>query len=247
MTFTCNICGRPQTIDQDLLERENASCTRCGSNVRYRAIIHHLSVALFGEPRNLPDFKGSKSLLGIGFSDWPGFAAPLSKRTGYRNTFLHQEPAVDLHNVPPNQRGLYDFAICSEVLEHVPPPVQLAFHGLASLLKPNAPLILTVPYQTEGGTIEHFPTLHRYTWTSIDGLPVLVNRRADGQYEVFHRFEWHGGIGDTVEMRMFGIEDLLANLEHAGFDAALMPQDHLPSGIFWKHPWSLPIVARKRA
>lgn len=247
MTFTCNICGRKQSTDEELLERENPSCSRCGSNVRYRAIIHHLSVALFGEPRNLPDFRGGRSLLGIGFSDWPGFAKPLARKTGYRNTYLHQPPAIDLHNVPEHECGQYDFAICSEVLEHVPPPIQPAVNGLASLLKPNGVLILTVPYQVHEGTIEHFPSLHRYTWTRIDGLPVLVNRRADGQYEVFHRFEWHGGVGDTVEMRMFGIGDLLANLEQAGFDASLMQDDYLPSGIHWKHHWSLPILARKRS
>lgn len=247
MTFTCNICGRGQSVEQELLDRERASCSKCGSNVRYRAIIHHLSVALFGESRKLTDFRGSRSLLGVGFSDWPGFARPLAKTTGYRNTYLHQEPTIDLHRVPEQQRGLYDFAICSEVLEHVPPPIQPAMNGLASLLKPNGVLILTVPYQVGGGTIEHFPTLYRYVWTEIDGLKVLVNRRADGQYEVFNRFEWHGGIGDTIEMRMFGIPDLLANLDLAGLDVAVQQDDYLPFGIHWKHPWSLPIVARKRS
>jgi len=88
-------------------------------------------------------------------------------------------------------------------------PVEPAFTGVANLLKPRGVLLLTVPYQIDTGTIEHFPNLHEYTVTCIGSSYVLVNRTKYGVYEVFDKLASHGGIGTTLEMRIFGEPDLM--------------------------------------
>jgi 2-polyprenyl-3-methyl-5-hydroxy-6-metoxy-1,4-benzoquinol methylase len=46
---------------------------------------------------------------------------------------------------------------CSDVLEHVVPPVENAFCGLSDLLKPNGVLIFSVPYILDGEYNEFYP------------------------------------------------------------------------------------------
>ena len=107
-------------------------------------------------------------------------------------------------------------------------------------------LLLTVPYQINTGTIEHFPDLHEYSMTVVGGTHVLVNRTRSGAYQVFDKLKFHGGIGLTLEMRIFGEPDLMRNLAEAGFDRVrILGEDYPPFGILHKESWSLPILARK--
>jgi SAM-dependent methyltransferase len=195
----------------------------------------------------LPDFPENRAIRGVGMSDWDGFAKPLAKKLDYTKTYYNQEPRLDLKNVNSDQGGRYDFVLCSEVLEHVETPVQPAFEGLARLLKPTGVLLLTVPYQINTGTIEHFPNLHEYSVTQIGSSYVLVNRTKDGAYEVFDKLKFHGGIGATLEMRIFGEPDLMKNLSASGFEpVTVQGEDYPPFGIFFQEHWSLPILARKK-
>ena len=66
MTFTCNICGARNEVES--MVTEPATCS-CGSNVRVRALIHLLSMELFGESLMLRDFPRLKSIRGIGMTD----------------------------------------------------------------------------------------------------------------------------------------------------------------------------------
>lgn len=47
--FRCNVCGAPNKRPMAELTREGASCGTCGSTVRTRAVVHHVSQALFGK------------------------------------------------------------------------------------------------------------------------------------------------------------------------------------------------------
>jgi SAM-dependent methyltransferase len=245
--FTCNICGSRQQADASSFGRESPNCDRCGSTVRYRSLIHHLSLALFGKSLALPDFPSSPRIRGVGMSDWDGFASALAKKLDYTKTYFDQEPRLDLKNLAPGQHGSCDFVLCSEVLEHVTPPVEPAFQGLSDLLKPGGALLLTVPYQINTGTIEHFPELHEFSLTVVGGEYVLVNRTRAGAYQVFDKLTFHGGIGSTLEMRIFGEPDLLRNLAEAGFEQVRVLREDYPSfGILHRESWSLPILARKK-
>lgn len=207
--------------------------------------MHQLSRALYGKNLCIRDFPKDRSITGMGTSDWVGFAPVLARKFRYTNTYYDSEPRLDLTKPPPPKLGQFDFIICSEVLEHVAPPVQPAFDGLNALLKPGGVALITVPFQIDKPTIEHFPNLCEWTVCSVGGRDVLVNRRRDGEYEVFDQLAFHSGRGLTLEMRIFGRDDLLANLSAAGFETHIVDEPCEEFGIHWAVPWSLPIVATK--
>jgi SAM-dependent methyltransferase len=210
-----------------------------------RAMIHALSVALFGESIALPDFPMNKGIRGLGMSDWDGYAVPLSEKLNYTNTFYHKEPRLDIHDVAPRDFQMLDFLLSSDVFEHVAPPVSHAFDNARALIKPGGVLILSVPYALEGPTVENFPDLHDFTIEVRSGERVLVNRTKEGSIEEFRDLVFHGGEGDTLEMRLFSKPDLISNLEQAGFQSVqIVSEPCYEHGIVFLHPWSLPVIAR---
>jgi len=207
-------------------------------------MIHALSIALFGRSIPLPDFPEDKAIRGKGMSDWPGYAVPLSRKLGYENTFHHQEPYIDITNVPQSAFGTLDFLIASDVYEHVQPPVRVAFENAYRLLKPGGAFVFSVPYVLDGTTIEHFPELHEFEMKNEDGRWVLHNVTRDGRRQTFAELNFPGGPGETLEMRIFSLPDLLTLLKTAGFaKAQVLEQDDLRYGIHWPCRWSLPMVA----
>jgi hypothetical protein len=111
-------------------------------------------------------------------------------------------------------------------------------------------LILTTPYTLDDETVEHFPSLHRYTLAEIDGKPVMVNRREDGELEAFEDLVFHRApeSADTsLEVRVFSRDGLEQALRAAGFgDIAFRGESCLRYGILHRD-WSQPVVARKRS
>lgn len=222
-------------------------CAGCGSSVRLRALIALLSQELFGVLLTLPEFPALKGIRGLGMSDSPNVASRLAEKLDYTNTFYHQAPVFDVTQPDKRDQERYDFILSSEVMEHVPPPVERAFDILCKLLKPDGLLLLTTPYSLlEGNTAEHFPSLHQYTLSEVDGRVVLLNRRRDGWMEVFENLTFHGGHGSTIEMRTFTEESLRAILIEAGFTSVHFAAGDWPEfGIEHAETWSLPIAARK--
>jgi len=137
VAFRCNLCGTHNVVPRSRLGRETPSCSRCGSTVRFRAMAHLLTAALFGEGIALVDLPARKDIVGIGLSDAHAYAAPLAKKLGYTNTWFHTEPRLDIANVPPGIGARYDFLIASDVFEHVAPPVSRAFTNARRILKPG--------------------------------------------------------------------------------------------------------------
>jgi SAM-dependent methyltransferase len=247
LSFRCNICGRRASVCRTQLGREIPSCKRCGSTVRFRSIVHVLSLELFGESLSLPEFPVRKQIRGLGMSDWDGYAAGFAEKFDYLNTWLHREPKFDITEVPASMEAAFDFVISSDVLEHVPPPISIAFENLHRTLKPEGVLILTVPYTKARETVEHFPELHRYELTESEGGQILTNRTREGVFQRFDDLVFHGGEGATLEMRVFSESSVLSELERAGFAKAKI--HHTPDfshGIYWNESWSLPMSARAR-
>jgi SAM-dependent methyltransferase len=213
--------------------------------MRARAIVHAITLELYGRSLALPDLPARPDLLGLGLSDWEGYARPLAVATGYRNTYFHQEPRVDIVDPDPALFGRFDFLISSEVFEHVPPPVERAFDGARRLLKPGALLVLTVPYGDQHDTVEHFPDLHDYEILDREGRSILRNTTRGGATQEFPDPVFHGGPGSTLEMRLFSEASLRRHLERAGFRGIrVVSEDVLAWGIRWCHSWSLPLTAR---
>jgi SAM-dependent methyltransferase len=238
--FTCNICGAACAVET--LEREVPSCEVCGSNVRFRWIVHALSTELFGDSLPLTEFPTRKNIRGIGLSDPEPIAGVLAKRFDYRNTFFDRAPRFDIMQAAPEPE--FDFVIASEVFEHVGPPVQTAFDNLRRILKPGGVSIFSTPYEAEGETIEHFPALFDWQLVLLATGPVLLNRTIDGKLETFDKLDFHGGPGSALEMRVFSEQGLLENCRAAGFAEIKTAEDHSPWGIAWE-PWARGLVLRR--
>ncbi len=241
---TCNICGA--TLTQATQDRESAGCTNCGSNLRLRSLIALLSTEIFGIALALPDFPILKGLRALGMSDNPEIARRLAEKFDYTNTFYHQPPYFDATQLDERDRERYDFILSSEVMEHVPPPVERAFANLAAMLKPNGALVFTTPYEVNGKTVEHFPDLNEYTIATVSGRLVLINRTRDGHTQIFDDLTFHGGRGATLEMRIFSRESLEQTVLGAGFREVHFAAQQWPEfGINHTETWSLPVAARK--
>jgi SAM-dependent methyltransferase len=244
--FLCNICGAPNTSADDAGDRERVTCSRCGSSIRYRSIVLALARALFGLDLPLPGFPILKSVRGLGLSDSTVYSAGLERHFTYTNTFYDRDPCFDLARPDEKEFGNYDFVICSDVLEHVPAPVERAFATLARLLKPSGALILTVPYSLDVGSVEHFPEMAASGLAEVDGRTVLVGRSGSGEFRVFDQLRFHGGSGATLERRIFSEASIRAGLAAAGlpmvrFDAA----GNRGFGVVFDGPCSLPVIAAR--
>lgn len=214
--------------------------------MRLRGLVALLSQEILGVQMALANFPALKGLRGFGMSDPPNLASRLAEKFDYTNTFYHQAPTIDITNPDEREWGRYDFIVSSEVMEHVPPPVEKGFANLHRLLKPDGVLLLTIPYGIHDPSKEHYPELHEYALASPGGKTVLVNRRRDGSTEVFENLCFHGGDGSTLEMRVFNEEALRSAILSAGFDEVHVATENVPEfGVEHAEAWSLPIVARK--
>ena len=245
LRFRCNICGRASRADKGRLTREDPTC-RCGSTVRVRALVHVLSSELFGKSLALADFPSRQDIVGIDMSGADAYAGKLAAKLGYTNTFLHKPPYLDITNPDAAWLGRCDFVISSDVFEHVAPPVSRVFVNTLRVLKPGGVFVLTVPYGKHGDTLEHFPELHDYRLEERGKRCVLVNTTADGKRQEFENLVFHGGEGETLEMRVFSEAGVLGVLRRAGFDdIRIHGEHHHEFGIHWIYDWSLPISARR--
>ena len=245
LVFRCNICGSHNAVLAAGLGREVPSCTKCGSTVRMRGMIHALSVALFNRSLAIPDFPRNKEIRGKGMSDWDGYAIPLSEKLSYINTYYHKPPRLDITAISPEDIGCVDFLMSTDVFEHVAPPVSRAFENARSMLRKNGAFIFSVPYALIGPTVEHFPNLHEYSIERRAEGSVLVNRTAAGTVEEFRDLIFHGGEGETLEVRVFSKDGLIDDLKRAGFsDVRILSEPCFEHGVYWPHLWSLPLIAR---
>jgi hypothetical protein len=131
-------------------------------------------------------------------------------------------------------------------LEHVVPPVNAAIANLRLLLAPGGFIVLTVPYTLGTSTIEHFPELNEYHFVEREGRRALVNTTWDGRVQTFDNLVFHGGEGNTLEMRLFAEAHLIAELEGAGFEVTTLRHSVPKYGIVSIRKHSLPMLLRLR-
>lgn len=245
LVFACNICGAVNSASfEDILDRELPTCPKCRSSNRFRTLVAALQQRLFGEIKPLIQLRNRKDLQGLGMSDEELYSRILEEKFSYTNTFFHAEPYLDIEDPPPDLRGRFDFVICAEIMEHVPPPIAGAFENLCSLLRPSGLLIFSVPYTDECETLEHFPELDRFKILGTGKERYLVNTTRDGRTQTFHDLVFHGGKGATLEMRVFSRAGVLKMLEDSGFRDIHIHCELRPEwGIVHPHQYSLPITA----
>jgi hypothetical protein len=239
LLFFCNSCFalRITRITPDL--REVLICPSCDLNARQRAIL--LAVQKIRKRNSF--FRRQKI---IGVSDGAPMANAFSSRFGssYNNFEYHLEPFLDITQLKPTMRSTSDIVVCSEVLEHVQPPIDLAFFGLYELLKPGGWVVLSVPHTGPNSNhVEHFPVLKNSQLT--EGVaPILRGVDQEGHSREFHNLVFHGGAGATLEYRVFSEDSVQLNLRKAGFINIKMQENHSIFGIVWE-PWSRVWIAQK--
>lgn len=250
--FDCNVCGARNAGLEEGVNPEGSLCRGCQSNMRQRAVAYLIGDALWGRKLAMGQFQPATAVVGVGVSDSPLFAAHVANRIpNYMNGQFDAalvgtgSPFLDITNPSEKFLNTADFVTCSEVLEHVQSPVQKAFDGLYAILRPGGTLILTVPHTLET-TIEHFPELYEWRLEEREDARVLFNRTADGTLQEFTDVRFHGGGEDVLEMRVFGLEDILERLKAAGFtEIRVRDENVLDYGIFFRYPWGLPITAKR--
>jgi SAM-dependent methyltransferase len=214
----------------------------CKSSTRFRYVGFAVSKYILGGSGLLAE-DVDNGASGIGLSDASPLANALKRFKYYRNTFLHKSPKLDIME-PPKKRGLFDFIISSDVFEHTPPPIERPFETAFSLLRDGGTFVLSVPTHIEFH--EHFPDLFDYSLEQSGSIFKLVNTTKAGKRQEFHDLRFHGGPGDTLEMRVFSETVALTLMEEAGFsDIECIPPHQAEFGVFPLNGLSTLWVARK--
>lgn len=239
LVIFCNSCKKIAKIRITKDLREGLICPDCGLNARARAVLYATQKISF-----FSKFAGSSKIYGI--SDGEPLSISFRKRFGsrYKNFEYHKEPYLDITKPISNLKQAADIVICSEVLEHVKPPVLSAFQGLYQLLKPGGWLVLSVPH-SELGTIhiEHFPELLD-SEIEFGTEPTLKGVDHAGAQLEFTNLIFHGGVGSTLEYRVFSEDSLRSNLLQAGFVKPRILPNNRYIGCVWE-PWSRVWTAQK--
>lgn len=246
--FDCNLCGASNGLAYRQFHRELQTCTKCGSNVRFRSMIYIMAQQLFGLSFMLHEFPMRRDIRGIGMSDALQYADFLEQKFDYANTYYHQQPMLDIMNPDFTAFSDLDFIISSDVFEHVLPPVSTAFENSYKLLNDKGFLLLTVPYDIKlSQTIERYPDINDFeVLKDSEGEYFLRNTTQSGEQQLYDNLIFHGGPGSTLEMRRFCETHVLELLEQAGFsEIAIFDSNIEHFGIIWKDRNSLPIIARK--
>lgn len=234
----CNICVFPSRTVSLKDRREGHICIRCKSNARQRLI----QFAVDSVSKRVAKRNGDFRVIGVSDSEVTSLA--LSRRLGskYKNYQYHEEPFLDITKPGLSLFSSADIVICSEVLEHVPAPVGLAFDGLAKILKASGTLIISVPHSLKNSRhIEHFLELRNPEL--IDGSKYR-GQTVEGKIITYENLVFHGGAGATLEHRVFSEESLIRELEKAGFQNLKKLGNKKLFGIDFE-PWSRVWIATK--
>lgn len=237
----CNCCLKIRKTTITLDFREGLVCPSCSLNSRQRAV-------LFAAQKTIQKrFFRKKNLSIVGVSDGAPIESAFKVRFGgiYKNFEFHIEPFLDITKVGGTLESSTDIVTCSEVLEHVQPPIDKAFIGLYKLLKPGGWLILSTPHRGANAIHEeHFPVM---TNSELINEPIQMLTGVDlyGNHREFTELVFHGGAGATLEYRVFSESSLRSNLENSGFKKIQTQKDVRLIGCIWE-PWSRVWVAQKQ-
>lgn len=227
--WRCILCGTIQKSIPIEPVRESCLCVACGSSWRARAVTFGLILGLGLPQKPVVEWDSDWSICGVGFDDDPSIFSMLPTKVIYVNTHLEKYPRLDLRHIPDSTRESMRFLICSDVLEHVEPPVEDGFTGLYSLLQPGGLAVVSVPVHGAGPTNEFYPDLVHF-----EVLPDASVRWRDshGQERIDKDPEYHGGTGLVLSFRTFGVEEFKSRLINVGFKSVQELPSNPEFGIF---------------
>ena len=229
LDWSCIICGARHNSIPNSISRETAECGVCRSTWRTRAVTLGVLNGLAITPTPLIDVPSDWSRCGVGFDDHPSVFSSYPTKWDFVNTRLHRFPELDLLRPTDSAISAFEFAVCSDVMEHVQPPYRRGLEGLLKILKPGGFAVVSVPVSGSDEMLEHFPELKSFKiledksleWTDETGTR---HHERDPQF--------HGGDGLTLEFRIFSAEGMIADLIEAGFESALELVSHPDLGVF---------------
>lgn len=187
------------------MKKHREGGSRFGFNCRFRAMCYVFCKIFYGECKIMCNLEKNKNLKGIGMSD-SGWAKLFEDKFNYKNTYYHTSPYLDIYdNEHVKNYSDLDFIISSDVFEHIYPfpSIQIAFDNLFRMLKCGGFIIFSVPF-TYDEHKEHYPNLYNHKIEmNKDGEYILHNITIDNKIEIFNNLCFHGGPGNTLEMRLF--------------------------------------------
>ena len=232
-SFICNICG--QTSTTEIVHRELAFCSGCGSSARLRAMMVGLSLGLFGRVVPMPEMRADRKVRGFGCSDAAPYADRLADLFDYTNTYLHTDPRADVCDADTLRPFLgSSFILCSDVLEHVLSDPGAAIRNMYECLRAGGCLIVSAPTYDMVATVEKYPTLRDYTVVPIAGQHAVIYETTAGALGFDPSPVFHGGPGSVLEMRLFSHEALIRSVTAAGFSAvSVVDEQGQAFGAVW--------------
>ena len=242
--FLCNVCGTRNRLPRWRLTREDGHCAQCQCYGRLRSMMYAVT-ARFSPDEAVLSRMSRGTLRGLGCSDW-GYAGYLAEKFDYVNTFYDRDPQLDLCDVDWKRwpAGSFDFITCTDVLEHVEPPVERTFENLRRLLRPGGAAILTVPILPATAAAEHFPRLHDWRiegqGQSRPGEPPPRRRGRTVRRSLFPRRR-----GDHPRVPRFSRQGLLETIRRAGLRAAAIHQTPVEAHAVPLGPSNFVLVAER--
>ena len=180
------------------------------------------------------DIRGSAAPTGATPICWPRSSTTSTpSTTTSRNSNLCD---VDWSRWAPRS---FDFITCTDVLEHVEPPLDDVFDNMYRLLKPGGVAILTVPTSLGTRHARTFPRSARLA-DRDRRRPASAGEppRATATIERFDDLCFHGGEGLTLEFRLFSRKGLIESATAAGF----LPPTVLDASV---ETYAIPLCARQ--
>lgn len=153
--FNCNLCGGSSSAEWGTLLREGPSCSTCGSSVRQREVVNAVEEILRAD---------KKVINVIGLSDSPQIETYFKshEKVNYTNTFIDTDPLLDISAPALKWADSADVLISSDVFEHVFFPISKSLCGSFKILKNGGYIIITMPWNYLGPSIEHYPWMVSY-------------------------------------------------------------------------------------
>lgn len=239
--FICPVCEKLSYGSKASGLREGYNCRICGATGRERSVALAVKECANELKRDL-----KSEIMVVGVSDGGVTEKFLKSKYGvnYTNYHFHQQPHLDIKNPPLTLEKSAEIVVCSEVLEHVSAPVHMAFEGLFKILKPGGYLVMSVPHTDDSGVhLEHFPEMSSFEVDMSEAVPVLRGTDLKGEYFESRNLVFHGGIGETLEHRVFSESSLISFLYAAGFSKVSWSQNSRIHGVQFE-PWSRVWIAR---
>ena len=108
--------------------------------------------------------------------------------------------------------------ISSDVLEHVFFPIRNSLLGCYKILRPKGYLVMTMPWNFRRPSIEHYPWMVRYKVVENEpGNFTVVGKTKDGIEIKIDQPYFHGGPGNTLELRKLSLDAIIDEIQSVGF------------------------------